>query len=1285
MKHLKSLILKSKLAHDAFGEEKKCLDEFIAKAFEELNGIKGIEPILKVVSNSNDLKIIFDFNRDSIEEMIATVNEGKREVEVGRVYIAAKGLMKSEDRSGPLCSFAQDLCRYAMELVYRNQSKPYNDHHLQVDNSLSQVNKIYLENHEPNAEFSNAVEKIKNMFGGNLEFEEVLQASKAEETTEPNISRVFLYPKDEQHAELIARVPYFIVAYKENQEKLIEIKRTFSKLFDFYETRTLLDLEREIPILEARQEVRELNELIGYSAGLGILKFNFVPEALNFEFDTSRVTVITSNCTVLTTRMIHQQLSQQENFESSYIFIRLEMLKSVEVFDLTVNALSVFTRPTAIIDCANATADEISEIADSIAQKFLEKADNSKEKFVEQRVVYIQRHETFSRYGAAHFILTQALTQLTEETQTMLLKLQIIFQGDLLQLQDILTIDCPALRLIPLNDLVHGNINIGKPVEFDDVHFHIERKFLPVNGFEINSDELLKSMDRNKNKVSLLTAEPGMGKTSELKSMAMKLKKLFPSRWIVFIDLKELEIAFKRERKISKVNKTSDELSRFFSEKVLKIVGFEAKVFSRLLNENQVIFLMDGIDEASPGFNQFSLNLITSIKEKTSNRLWISTRPYMEEELKTTLNAVSYNLLPLTIYDQKEFLTKSFKVKNIEGAKLDEKLKAIERFLKTLEENSYTDSSSNPIVLGCIVEIFENDQDAQPTEINLYTVFDCFVQKKIGSYMKKINFPAKEPIPSLLTESMNALRFHHRHALKTMFSHTCDEQTIQDCFKENTQPPFADMASVGLINFDNNKTIQFAHRTIAEFFVADFMFKKIFLANKFPASEKRNLFSSFFTSKRTMAMFVLFREIFERRSSNFKMIRIFLDCKLKNFLSEVNTVYIKRVESIILKTFSEQELQNVFRLAVEDGLVNIVYVLSGNSFWVTKESLNGTWIQARSGQNEGSQNAVMIALERQPVKYIDKLLMRARGAFESEVFKKAFRQVDDVGRNIFHCAVANKMSPEVFDFLLNYLKGTLTEKETKDLLLAKEKFGNNFMMSILVKQNVRNFQTILKTVESNFGREIVTVLLTNLDSSGRNLFHYVPKWIHSAKDVETIWTSLKGTFTDVEMREMFCETDEFNQTPMAHAVSECDDETFKTFKMLFKEIHKTNDERREAIFHESNEGFTAFHYGARNKCKEVFMYILHAYKILLTEDELKTVILRDNYEGENILFLSFRGSLGNIATLEVLWSFMKELFDKETLQKLLDKKNYIGKTVAEVIKNEVDYEDKMRIFKTIDE
>src|SRR5690349_23641899 len=237
MKHLKALILKTNLEYDD-QDENRNYNRIVVKAFEELNSLKSIEPILKVVANSENLKIIFDFERDSIG-LTEIVNEGKGGSKQGNIYIAAKGLMKSEERFSPLSALAQELCRFAMHLIYDNNSKPYQDHKIKFDNSLAEINKMYSKYPEPNEELDEEVEKIKKLYGINQEFEEILQATKANQIAETNISSVFIYPADQQHAELISKVPFLIVAYYRNQEKFMEIRKAFAKLFEFYENRTL--------------------------------------------------------------------------------------------------------------------------------------------------------------------------------------------------------------------------------------------------------------------------------------------------------------------------------------------------------------------------------------------------------------------------------------------------------------------------------------------------------------------------------------------------------------------------------------------------------------------------------------------------------------------------------------------------------------------------------------------------------------------------------------------------------------------------------------------------------------------------------------------------------------------------------------------------------------------------------------------------------------------------------------------------------------------------------------
>lgn len=72
LSHLKTLCEWSKLSHDSKDEFRHSQVVKISRAFEELNKIEGLEPILKTIASVEDLLITFDFDRYSIHNIDPT-------------------------------------------------------------------------------------------------------------------------------------------------------------------------------------------------------------------------------------------------------------------------------------------------------------------------------------------------------------------------------------------------------------------------------------------------------------------------------------------------------------------------------------------------------------------------------------------------------------------------------------------------------------------------------------------------------------------------------------------------------------------------------------------------------------------------------------------------------------------------------------------------------------------------------------------------------------------------------------------------------------------------------------------------------------------------------------------------------------------------------------------------------------------------------------------------------------------------------------------------------------
>lgn len=203
--HLKIIFLYSKLHHII--KDKTLQRKYFKKieeAYEDLNEIIEIEPILKVVACAPEFNIYFDFTRDSVEHMDPTEDENTKGLcypTLGDLYIGAKGLISGkteeplrnakdsakdeETRQEALGVMAHEFCHYAMNLTYNNECKPF---------------------------CKDDTEKGKT-------FGEILKISEEKKNQEKYIEYVFNNPEFQRVAELIVRVPHILALYKNRKQE----------------------------------------------------------------------------------------------------------------------------------------------------------------------------------------------------------------------------------------------------------------------------------------------------------------------------------------------------------------------------------------------------------------------------------------------------------------------------------------------------------------------------------------------------------------------------------------------------------------------------------------------------------------------------------------------------------------------------------------------------------------------------------------------------------------------------------------------------------------------------------------------------------------------------------------------------------------------------------------------------------------------------------------------------------------------------------------------------------
>lgn len=171
------------------------------------------------------------------------------------------------------------------------------------------------------------------------------------------------------------------------------------------------------------------------------------------------------------------------------------------------------------------------------------------------------------------------------------------------------------------------------------------RKF--VDDKKVQSSEV-KKISNIKDKVVIISAGPGMGKSTILTHLALEQKKISSSVKAIRVNLND------HTDKLSGANFEMKNAMIEFLKEITEIKDLE--------DLNSSILLFDGFDEIASNieYKSKAIKLVKFLKNEVKN-LWVTTRPYAQYDLEDELSVFSFTLEPLSEVTQKEFLEKFWK------------------------------------------------------------------------------------------------------------------------------------------------------------------------------------------------------------------------------------------------------------------------------------------------------------------------------------------------------------------------------------------------------------------------------------------------------------------------------------------------------------------------------------------------------------------------------------------------------------------------------------------------
>lgn len=345
-----------------------------------------------------------------------------------------------------------------------------------------------------------------------------------------------------------------------------------------------------------------------------------------------------------------------------------------------------------------------------------------------------------------------------------------------------------------------------------------------------NSDAVINETENSK--FFILSSEAGSGKSYIFKQLALIVKKKYPSRWVSYLTLLNQATIYEKMRsKIKSLDDVQDLLQELLNVDVKN--AFELQLFKNRFKMSKMVLLWDGFDEIVPEYDDFILKVLKLIKLKTNIIQYISTRTVYSTVLVKNFKTISHTLVPFDKNLQKEYLQKLLISKNFNVSTIPSKIEKITQIFEPILHSKLTiDRSSRdlntPLMLNITAEIIEENDFKNNS--NLFQIYESFVNKKFRSDSK---FLANSNL--LLSSKFNFAKFHQKYALEGIFQFVTFKMKLNRLqIMEIALPEKAknhEISHLGILYLTSDHEYEFAHKSFAEFFFAQYIIDNIYDSN----------------------------------------------------------------------------------------------------------------------------------------------------------------------------------------------------------------------------------------------------------------------------------------------------------------------------------------------------------------------------------------------------------------------------------------------------------------------
>ncbi|KAL7015365.1 hypothetical protein ACKWTF_016414 [Chironomus riparius] len=1292
----------------------------IVKWLEELSKIEVCKAFLDAAAQCEDLKIIFDFESLSVDNV-----DLKGKGAVGTTYAAAKYIfiaakLKDKDREQNIKGvLIHEICHYVMRLVYENNEEPYYKNDKISKKKFDQIVSMYDKFRSPDTN-----DILDDKCGG-------------------IISTVYtLYPQINYTAELVVRPAQIFAKYDDNDKHTNVLQAEYKPLFDYVTENVLPELKKFD--LRHRSSVRKLNKIVGHLDAIKEEAFVFTESKVsisnNLNFESY---VMTSNVPKLLLSDLFNSFKLEYLPDTKTVFIRPQDCKNQSIFDAYSQIVSNSNEIRVIIDCSKGMGPKLEDLLPKFNLIIIVSNEHH------SREVMKLYSKKFNK-SIDPKVINYRFCDLTPENQLYLLQTEVQFQNEKLNLHNLLSnqitqvdecfleiVDDKLLKL--LVDEFEIQINVKFECEKYFQALYRSRNLIEHNNDNLGSkqkftqEEFLKAVQDDKS--IIISDIGGNGKSWTLKNITIKLRKQKPSKWVSYIHLRMFENIFDSK-------KTNSNFLQFMSVNVLSCNTYERAIFKRLYKTGNCCILLDGYDELNLTSREFVKELMMSFKNYGGNQIWVATRDIFKDELQTVLHTkVVYKPAEFTVDDAIEFIKTTWMLSDIE-----KELKIVQEFevlkiLRTKDSQMYQSYAENlvskifnskflktglPNICKIAADIFKDQDDKSMVySLNVDMIYDEYVKNKYHDWS---NGTRRQSNSS--TDSETFLAINQYQAVKNI----CPMLTpICDLVYKNVKFYDEDVIACGLTSRRNDNVI-FEHESFNEYFLLSFLakviknFKDIFIKLGFEDIIK-NLMIQFFNSRkfdifRSVADNVLndihevdevkqfFLKFFNIPNQNvdtvdflFKMVEEFYAAPQKSqnivmltqvvnnwfgekkFVKEGMEFFNKFPE--ISEGFSSIANKFIYKagrkLLPPDSDANTDFYALSTLLNVDSRTFATTFddFLDRCSYNEqtrilkecdkNKKNILHLCVEKQKQIKLKFLWRKIEGHFENfEDFKAIVTKESLPFRyNVFHAAVVYNKNIDFHEiFWTLSIESFKDQSELLNILLKKDINGNNVVHLMLLENKSDVIEYLLIFLRENLQNELFKDILASKNVNGNNLIQVAIIQKYGLSYLEILWNIFNDTFdsefmdiltqTNVERNNVFQLAARFSSNPeiIKFMIEKLDSSDL--IKLLLKNKDRFNRNILQSAARQ-NESLN---------CHEYLWEIIETH--FDTQDLIKLINNRDN-DNDNVLHCAVSNNINAIA--EYTLKKIELILEEDELVKYLKLRGHRRKNLKKLsLENTKDHE-----------